>query len=278
MKKELIEALFAQFERARYDNKGVECWSARELQEILGYSEWTIFLKIIENAKNACQKSRITVSDHFADVGKMIGLGRNCETELHDIALSNYACCLIFQNDETQNDSWAFAQTYFAIQARELKIIEEILGNAFDSKMPENRTEAEKTMFGTDLKIKDEMYAIIRSKGDQVLFGGFTTQEMKKILMVPNNRPLADFLPTLTIIAKTLAIELTTHNVLTKNLKGEHNITKEHVDNNSAVRKMLLERGIKPETLPQAEDAKKEKRKIEKENKRVPNEGTRKEE
>jgi DNA-damage-inducible protein D len=112
-------------------------------------------------------------------------------------------------------------------------------------------------------------FALIRSKGDKALFGGFSTTDMKRKLDVPNNRPLADFLPTLTIKAKDFATELTSHNVTEKDLRGEPSITKEHVDNNLAVRKMLQERGVKPEALPPAEDIRKLQRKLDGDEKKV---------
>lgn len=107
------------------------------------------------------------------------------------------------------------------------------------------------------------------SKGDQALFGGFTTNDMKKRMGVPQARPLADFLPTLTIKAKDFAAELTSHNVVEKDLNGDSQITDEHIENNLAVRKILGERGIKPESLPALEDIKKVQRKLEGDEKKI---------
>ena len=117
--------------------------------------------------------------------------------------------------------------------------------------------------------VDDKGFALIRSKGDQALFGGFSTNDMKQKLKVPDKRPLADFLPTLTIKAKDFAIELTSHNVIEKNLKGNEKISNEHIENNIAVRKMLIERGVKPETLPPSEDVKKLQRKLENDEKKI---------
>jgi len=117
--------------------------------------------------------------------------------------------------------------------------------------------------------VDDKGFGRIRSKGDTALFGGYSTEEMKIRLGVKSKRPLADFLPTLTIAAKNLATEMTNYNVESKDLQGEHPITREHVQNNKSVRDMLGQRGIKPEDLPPAEDIKKIERKVVRDEKKI---------
>lgn len=273
MKKELIDALFKQFEQACYEHKGIECWSARELQQILGYLRWENFFKVVEKAKNSCENSGIIVSDHFRDITKSIPVPKGGQRQLQDIALTRYACYLIAQSGDTQKDPIAFAQTYFAVQTRKQEIVEKRLLDIDRLNAREKLSKSEKALSGIiyERGVDDKGFARIRSKGDEALFGGFTTRDMKKKLIVPENRPLADFLPTITIKAKDLATEITSHNVVEKDLKGEDDITEEHVDNNAAVRNVLLERGVKPESLPPAEDVDKVKRRIEKEDKNALN-------
>lgn len=271
MKKELIAELFAKFENASHNYSGIECWSARELQKILNYLDWRNFLKVLDKAKSSCLNAGEKISDHFVEFNKMVRLGSTAEREIEDIALTRYACYLVAQNGDTSKESIAFAQTYFAVQTRRQEIIEQRLLDVARVNAREKLSKSEKKLSGIiyERGVDEKDFAVIRSKGDQALFGGFSTNDMKRKLQIPANRPLADFLPTLTIKAKDFATELTSHNVIEKDLRGENAIGKEHVDNNLAVRKMLNERGVKPEALPASEDVKKVQRKLESDEKKV---------
>ncbi len=273
MKKELIADLFGKFESACYLYEGIECWSARELQTIFNYSEWRNFLKVIEKAKMACDAAGEPLQHHFVDINKMIALAKGAQREVEDIALTRYACYLIAQNGDPAKPAVAFAQTYFAVQTRRQEIIEKRLLDVARVSAREKLSKSEKKLSGIiyERGVDEKGFAIIRSKGDQALFGGADTSDMKKKLGVPATRPLADFLPTLTIKAKDFATELTSHNVTDKDLKGEKRLSvKEHIDNNLAcIGKMLKERGVLPEQLPAAEDVKKVDRKLKAEEKKV---------
>jgi len=271
MKKEQIEDLFRQFENICLLVQGVECWSARELQKLLGYSKWDNFVKVIDKAKSSAKNTEINLSDHFADIRKMVALGSGSEREVQDFALTRYACYLIAQNGDSTKPEIAFAQTYFAIQTRKQELIEQRLLDVARVTARQKLSKSEKKLSGIiyERGVDEIGFANIRSKGDDALFGGFNTAEMKKKLNIPESRPLADFLPTLSIKAKDFATELTSHNVVDKDLTGNEPISKEHIDNNKAVRKMLLERGVAPEKLPRAEDINKLKRKLNSDEKKL---------
>jgi DNA-damage-inducible protein D len=271
MKQEFIKELFDKFESCRYETDGIEYWSARDLQTIFNYSDWRNLVRVIDKAKVSCKQAGEEIGDHFVDITKMVSLGSGSEREVEDYALTRYACYLIAQNGDPAKSEIAFAQTYFAVQTRKQELIEQRLLESERVTAREKLLKSEKKLSGIiyERGVDDKGFAIIRSKGDQALFGGYNTSDMKTRLGVPAKRPLADFLPTLTIKAKDFATELTTHNVLDKDLLGEKSIEKEHVDNNQAVREILIQRGVKPESLPAEQDAKKIKRKLDSDEKKI---------
>lgn len=270
MNREIVEQLYSAFEQAALEVDGVECWSARELQKLLGYSKWENFANVIEKAKIACANVGHNIAEHFPDVRKTIAMPKGAAKEIDDYLLTRYASYLIAQNGDPRKEQIAFAQTYFAVQTRKAELIEQRLLEVERVKARAKLQETEKKLSGVlyERGVNDKSFAVIRSKGDQALFR-LNTATLKRKMGVPASRPLADFLPTISIKAKDFAAEMTSVNVQTKDLQSETMIAKEHIDNNSAVRRMLLERGIVPENLPAAEDVKKVERRLNSEEKKA---------
>lgn len=270
MKTEIVQSLTDNFEAcAHVADDGIEFWLARDLQHLLGYSEWRNFQKVLFKAKTACELSGQNISNHFVDVNKTIAMPKNAQKEIDDIMLTRYACYLIAQNGDSKKEPIAFAQTYFALQTRKAELIEQRL-------LEYERVQARHKLAGTEKELSNvifeqtggnQNFAMIRSKGDKALFN-HTTQQMKEKWNI-KNKPLADFMPTILLKAKDFATEITIFNAKDKNMNTESAISHEHVTNNKTVRDTLISRGIVPEDLPPEDDVKKIERKLTSDNKKA---------
>ena len=266
MDKQIVSQLTKKFEDFVNEKNGIEFWYARDLQKLLGYEQWRNFFSVIKKAKESCKNSEIEVKDHFANVSKTIPMPKGATKKIDDLILTRYACYLIAQNGDPRKEEIAFAQSYFAIQTRKQELIEEriALKERFVAREKLTKSETELSKLIYERGVDDKGFARIRSKGDNALFGGYNTKEMKNKLNISQKRPLADFLPTVTISAKNLATEITNFNVDKNDYFGELKISNEHVRNNDDIRNLLIKRGIIPE-----EDIKKVEKKLKKSEKNL---------
>ena len=271
MKSEEILSLFERFEQAATSINGIECWSARSICPLLGYTDWRNFVKAIDKAKESCVNAGENVLDHFVDANKMVEIGSKTTRTIDDILLTRYACYLIAQNGDPRKAEVAFAQNYFAVQTRRAELVqkrilesERVLAR---QKLRETESRLSKVVY--EHGVDDKGFGIIRSKGDAALFGMSTKALKSKFGIENQSKPIADVLPTIGIKAKDLAAEMTSTNVEVKNLHGLSPIANEHVDNNIAVREMLRSRGIEPSRLQPAEDVNKVARRLQSEEKKT---------
>lgn len=258
MKQGLIHRYRESFEKQAKHYKGIECWSARDLQQLMGYEKWSNFTEVLSKAMESCKNSKQEPQYHFADAGKMVGIGSGAERKVEDYFLTRYACYLVAQNGDPRKEVIAFAQSYFALQTRKQEVLEEriLLQERLHARAKLSETEKRLSEHLYQRGVDEQGFANIRSKGDTALFGGYSTNAMKKKLKIASGA-LADHLPTITIKAKDFATELTNFNVDKEDMHGEPTITTEHVKNNCEVRTLLGKRGIKPEELRQKKTSRK---------------------
>lgn len=259
MEQQQLQFLQKTLDDIKHQN-GVEFWYARELYPILGYARWENFETAINRAKEACKNAGSNVDDHFRDVTKTVKTGlNNVEKPLADIKLTRYGCYLVTLNGDPKKEEIAFAQAYFITQTRTLEVLQKRMEELerVDAREKLKVTEKEFGAMAFSRGVDGKGIAVIRSAGDKALFGGLTTDDMKSRLGVPKTKPLADFLPNVTLKAKDLATAMTTENTRRKNLQGLSHIHQEHIETNKSVREALTKTDLYPESLPASEDLQK---------------------
>lgn len=259
MDKDLV-FLQRNLEQIKYTHGEMEYWSARELMGLLGYQRWESFNEVIKKAMVASKLLDIKLKEHFRETTKMITIGRGAKRLVDDYYLSRYACYIIAQNGDATKIAIAAAQAYFAVQTRRQEV--EDLASVDTArleareKLKETEEKIERVVYKRGIRLPVE-FATFKDKHIQGLYGGLKTNDLKKVRGIPKNRALADFDSHVELKAKDLALAMTTHNIVGKDIQGKIRLEKEVVDNSLATRNALLDRGIIPESLSPQEDIKK---------------------
>lgn len=263
MHKFKIQALRDAFEAAAQDVKGVECWSARELQKLLGYKEWRKFENTIHKAEEACENSAERVAAHFVGVDKTSAMPRGGEKIIKDYLLSRYACYLVAQNGDSRKEEIAFAQSYFALQTRKQELLEERIKIAERVTALKELEESAGTLKNTVLQtgIDEAGFHEIIEAGDKELFN-MSNADLRAKMNIPQGRDIEDFLPKITLAAKNFSNLITEANIHQKSLNKQEDISEEHRQANRSIRNTLKENNIQPEDLPIEEDIKESKKKL----------------
>jgi DNA-damage-inducible protein D len=238
---------------------GFEYWSARDLKDVLGYKEWRKFSEVIEKAKLSCKISDKNPLEHFVGADKLSLTANGGRRNIEDILLTRLACYLITLNGDPRKTEIALSQLYFANQTRKQELLEqrEYENKRLESRKKLKNTESkiESTLYERGMKLPVE-FATFKNRHIESLYGGMTTQDLKRRKNIPQGRALADFDTDVELKAKDFALAMTDHNIKEKNLRNKYDMTEEVVKNSKATRQTLLSRGIRPENLKAEEDLK----------------------
>lgn len=249
------------FERIKHINEyGQEFWYGRELAEILEYTKWGNFKRVVEKAKEACKNSDINVLDHFAGVGKMVELGSGATREVDDIMLSRYACYIIVQNADARKKVVALGQTYFAVQTRKQELVEDFEQLTEDRKrlairnelIEHNKSLAEAARMAGIEEPRD--YAIFQNRGYQGLYGGLGVKEIKERKGLKKSHKILDYMGSTELAANLFRATQTDEKIRRENIIGKHKANEAHYQVGVKVRKTIKELGgTMPEDLPTPE-------------------------
>ena len=247
-----------------YNEFDMEFWYARELQEVLEYSKWDNFQKVINKAKEACKNSNNNVEDHFAEVGKMVELGSGAEREIKDIILSRYACYLIVQNGDPKKEAIALGQTYFAIQTRKQELSEQFTELTEDKKRLAIRNELREHNKNLAEAAKDagvethQEYAVFQNYGYMGLYGGMKANDIHKVKGLKPSDKILDHMGSTELAANLFRATQTEEKLRREKIQGKENANKTHFEVGKKVRQTIKELGgTMPEDLPTEDSIKK---------------------
>lgn len=237
------------------DENGVEFWYARELMEMLEYSKWGNFIKVIDKAKKSCENSNNTIFEHFADVGKTIKMPKNAEKTIEDMKLTRYACYLIAQNGDSRKKAIALAQTYFAVQTRKQEITRQEYENLSEDEKRlytrQNVKDKNKYLFDTAKLAGVKNYGKFNNYGYRGLYNGETAKDIANRKGISEKEDILDYMSSTELAANLFRITQTDEVLKNKNINNEDDACITHHKVGQAVRQTIKRiGGTMPEDLP----------------------------
>jgi len=269
-----LDVLIKGFEATSNDDEsGTEYWFARDLASLLEYGRWENFLNVISKAKDACKLAGHDCDDHFADVSKMIKLGKGAERQIDDLALSRYAAYLIAQNADSRKSPVAFAQTYFAIQTRRQEIRDQEEKESVVFSEHERRLMLREEMKTHNKQLASAAksagvrqgidYAIFQTEGYKGLYGGLDVSGIRRKKGLSKSKKILDHMGSTELAANLFRATQTEEKLRRENIKGKRAANKAHFEVGRKVRQTIDDiGGTMPENLPVAEDINKLSRRL----------------
>jgi len=238
---------------------GAEYWSARDLQSLLGYSQWRRFEDAVKRAMTSCEKSGNECSHHFASAGKMVGLGSGGQRELNDFHLSRFACYLIAQNGDSRKPQIALAQKYFAIQARRQELTDEHSKDLERFELRKQTSEEFKALSGTarNAGVQNVMFGVFHDAGYRGLYNGLGNDAIKARKSIPKSENLMDRMDTTELAANQFRMTQTREKLVREGIRSQQEAIRTHERVGKEVRSAIQRiGGTMPENIRPAEHIK----------------------
>jgi DNA-damage-inducible protein D len=252
------ETGMSPFDAIRHEDENGEYWSARELAEALGYAKWSNFTQVITQAQIACEASGYAVSDHFADVGKLITAGKGARRRIADVHLSRYACYLVIQNADPEKPVVALGQTYFAVQTREQELTTEMLARMSEDQqrlfwreelIRRNRRLAATAQGAGVIKPRD--FALFQDHGYMGLYNGETARDIAARKGLSGRQHILDWMNGEELGANIFRVSQTDAKIKRDGITTRDEANAAHYQVGRAVRRAIEDiGGVMPEALP----------------------------
>ena len=238
---------------------GAEYWSARDLQSLLGYSQWRRFEQAIERAKSSCKESGNSPDHHFAGAGKPITGGKGAVQLVDDYHLSRFACYLIAQNGDPRKPEIAQAQKYFAVQTRRQELSDQASADLERLELRKQTAEEFKALSGAaqDAGVQNNMFGVFHDAGYKGLYGGLGRDAIKVRKAIPDKDNLLDRMNATELAANQFRMTQTRDKLGRERVQNQSQAIQTHEQVGKEVRDAIKRiGGTLPENIDPAEHIK----------------------